>query len=169
MTLIRDIGLATGDPFLLFKNTRQFECKIEGTEYDVYEFCLKEKMFDIFRAEVTIVSDRRLTSKDLLGKEAVSKIVGRVSDRLIHGKIREYEELPMKGRYHLYKITIVSDLWVLTQIRNLRIFQNMTVPDIIREVFKTSRIFVEYYAIRLMGTYSLGNTAFNIEKPTWIS
>jgi type VI secretion system secreted protein VgrG len=154
MTLIRDIGLATGDPFLIFKNMRQFECKIEGTEFDVYEFSLEEKMFDIFRAEVTIVHDRRFKSEDLLGKEVVSKIKGRVSDRLIHGKIREYEELPMKGRYHLFKVIVVSDLWILTQIRNLRIFQNITVPDIIREVFKTSRIYPEYYAIRLMGTYS---------------
>ncbi|MFA6008763.1 MAG: type VI secretion system tip protein TssI/VgrG [Desulfobacteraceae bacterium] len=153
MMLIRDIGLATGDPFLLFKNTRQFECEIEGEAFDVYEFSLKEKMFDIFRAEVTIVHDRRFKSEDLLGKKVVSKIVGRVSDRLIHGKIREYEELPMKGRYHLFKVIVVSDLWILTQIRNLRIFQNMSVPDIIHEVLKTSRIFVGYYAIRLMGTY----------------
>lgn len=153
MTLIRDIGLATGDPFLLFKNTRQFECEIEGKEFDVYEFHLKEDLFSSFKAEITLVSDRRLESSELLGKNVRSKIEGRVSERYIHGHISEYEELPMRKGYHLFKITIVSELWVLTQIKTIQIYQNMTVPQIIEEVFKSSRILFDNYSLRLIMKY----------------
>ncbi|MFA6012434.1 MAG: type VI secretion system tip protein TssI/VgrG [Desulfobacteraceae bacterium] len=154
MTLIRDIGLATGDPFLLFKNTRQFECEIEGEEFDVYEFHLKEDLFSSFKAEITIVSDRRLESSELLGKNVRSTIEGRVSERYIHGHISEYEELPMRKSTHLFKITIVSELWVLTQIKTIQVFQDMTVPEIIEEVFKSSRILFDNYTLRLIMKYN---------------
>jgi len=39
------------------------------------------------------------------------------------------------GRYHRYSATVHPWLWFLTRTADCRIFQEMTVPDIIKKVF----------------------------------
>jgi type VI secretion system secreted protein VgrG len=40
-----------------------------------------------------------------------------------------------KGKSYLYRATVHPWLWFLTRASNCRIFQNMTVPDIVKQVF----------------------------------
>jgi type VI secretion system secreted protein VgrG len=150
MALDIDPGLVSGDPFYLFKNTRQFEFETGGTTFDVYEFHLREKLFDTFRAELTIVHSRYIQENEFLGKSAKVKLIGRSSERVLHGMVCEYRELSSRRDYYLYKVVVVSDLWPMTRIRNLRIFQDMTIPGIIEEVLADSRISKGSYDVRLI-------------------
>ena len=153
MALELDKALATGDPFLIYANVRQLECELGGKPFDVYKFQAEEDMFSSFTARVTVVANRRLESRDILDKYARVKVKGMHSDRDFHGMVVTFEELSTRGKYYLFRATVVSDLWVLSRIRNLRIFQHLTVPQIIEEVLKTSRIFPGRYDMRFKHKY----------------
>ncbi len=154
MTLERDPALASGDPFLLFRNVRQFEIAIDGQNHDVYEFHLEEDLFSSYRAELVIVPERHLSPDDLLRKRVKGSIRGRSSIRYYYGLITEYEELPSRGRYRLFRIVVEPELFALTRSRNIRIFQKMTVPQIVEEVLKGGRIFEGTYTMELAENYA---------------
>src|SRR5688500_710891 len=41
----------------------------------------------------------------------------------------------MQGRYYEYKVVLKPWFWLLTRTKDCRIYQNKTVPEIIKEVF----------------------------------
>jgi type VI secretion system secreted protein VgrG len=160
-------SLSAGDPFLLYKNVRQFECRIDKDPFDVYELHVEEDLFSSFTATVTLVAERRLESRDLLGKTARVTLRSRTAKRYFHGMVCEYEELPVKRQSRLYKVTVVSELWALTRIRNVRIFQDMTVPQIIEEVLKDSRIFPGRYEMKTRMSYAPREYCVQYRETNW--
>ena len=125
-----DTVLAACDPSSLFKNARQFECRVDGKPYDVYEFYASEELFYLYAVTVTLVSDRPLERSGFPGKTALIRVKGRTSQRFFHGIVSQCEELPARRTSHLYALTLVPELWHLTQTRNVLIFQDMSVPEI---------------------------------------
>ena len=61
-----------------------------------------------------------------------------------------------------YRATLVPWLWFLTRTSDCRIFQNMTVPDIIKQVFRDQG-FTDFKD-SLTGTYTPGRTACSTAK-----
>ncbi len=168
MALDLDNAMETGDPFLLFRNVKQFECSVGGAAFDVYELRADEDLFSSFAATVTLVSRRRLETKELLGKTARVRLRGRkMSERFFHGMVNEYEELPMRRSYKLYRIRVVSELWALTRISNVRIFQDMTVPEIIEEILKDSRIFPGRYKMNMRMSYAPREYCVQYRETNW--
>ncbi|MGC1953446.1 MAG: type VI secretion system tip protein TssI/VgrG, partial [Gammaproteobacteria bacterium] len=55
--------------------------------------------------------------------------------RYFNGYVTRFAQIGMHGRYHLYHATVRPWLWFLTCTANCRIFQEKTVPDIIKLVF----------------------------------
>jgi type VI secretion system secreted protein VgrG len=73
--------------------------------------------------------------KQVLGNPVVIRISQRDgTTRYIHGIINSFIQGNRTERFTHYKATIVPPLWLTTQRRQSRIFQQKTVPDIIREV-----------------------------------
>ena len=69
---------------------------------------------------------------DLVGQEACLSIADRSgASRLVHGVIREMEQLHTANLRTCYRCTLVPRLWFLGSRRNHRIFQHKSVPDII--------------------------------------
>jgi type VI secretion system secreted protein VgrG len=56
--------------------------------------------------------------------------------RYINGFVSRFTEAEADSRFTYYQAEIVPWLWFLTRTADCRIFQNMTVPDIITTVFK---------------------------------
>jgi type VI secretion system secreted protein VgrG len=73
---------------------------------------------------------------DILGKNVTVK-VELAGDKLRHfnGYVTRFAQVGMRGRYHAYQATVRPWLWFLTRRANCRIFQQMTVPDILKKVF----------------------------------
>ncbi|MFL6564271.1 MAG: type VI secretion system Vgr family protein [Burkholderiales bacterium] len=56
-----------------------------------------------------------------------------------------------KGKSYLYRATVHPWLWFLTRASNCRIFQNMTVPDIVKQVFGDYSFAT--FELKLTGSY----------------
>lgn len=81
--------------------------------------------------EPTIVA-----ANDLLGKVAVVKIIQPdETSRYFHGICNRFSQGSRNGRFTFYNITVVPQVWILTQHIQSRIFQHKTVKQILAEVF----------------------------------
>jgi type VI secretion system secreted protein VgrG len=56
--------------------------------------------------------------------------------RYFNGYVTRFSRQGVHRDYHVYSATVRPWLWLLSQPSNCRIFQNKTIPDIIKEVFR---------------------------------
>jgi type VI secretion system secreted protein VgrG len=72
-------------------------------------------------------------------------------ERWFHGFITDFSYAPPRDTYARYEATIRPWFWFLTQTADCRIFQEMKVLDIIKEVFSDNGM--QDYEVKLSGTY----------------
>ena len=73
---------------------------------------------------------------DLLGKNVTITVELRDGgSRYFDLYVTRFSQGGMVGRYHEYRLTLRPWLWFLTRTSDCRIFQDKTVPDIVKEVF----------------------------------
>jgi type VI secretion system secreted protein VgrG len=78
-----------------------------------------------------------LKPEDLLGKPVTVTVALRQdSKRHFHGYVTRFGLGAHRGRYHGYQATVRPWLWFLTRTSDCRIFQEQTVPDIVKKVFE---------------------------------
>ncbi len=78
-----------------------------------------------------------LKPEDLLGKPVTVQIQLRdATQRFINGYVTRFGIGAHRGRYFAYQATVHPWLWFLTRTSDCRIFQNETVPDIVKEIFQ---------------------------------
>jgi len=97
----------------------------------------EEEVSRLFEFQVVAVTeDVSVSADDLLGTNAaVSVEVAEGSKRWFHGVVASFGIEGADGRKISYRLTLRPWLWLLTRRANLRIFQEMTAPDIIKEIF----------------------------------
>jgi len=73
---------------------------------------------------------------DILGKNVTLKVaLPDESTRFFNGYVTRIAQGGTYGRYNRYFVTVRPWLWFLTRTADCRIFQDMKVPDIIKQVF----------------------------------
>jgi type VI secretion system secreted protein VgrG len=74
---------------------------------------------------------------DLLGKSLTVKVELRSGGayRYFNGYVTRFSQGGRVGRYYQYRMTVRPWLWFLTRTADCRIFQEKTVPEIVKEVF----------------------------------
>ena len=78
-----------------------------------------------------------LKPEDLLGKPVTVQIQLRDgAQRFVNGYVTRFGIGAHRGRYFAYHATVHPWLWFLTRTSDCRIFQNETVPDIVKEIFQ---------------------------------
>ncbi|WP_434391093.1 type VI secretion system Vgr family protein [Melittangium boletus] len=108
-------------------------------ELAVVGFEADEHLSQPYSVEVTLAapSDVEVDDKSLLGQDALLKVqLGDGTARLFHGLVARVTRwdagrAPEQQRYH---VTVVPRLWMLRHTRRSRIFQEMSVPDIVHQV-----------------------------------
>jgi len=114
----------------------------------------EERVSDLFRFElILLTSDAGFTMDSLLDKPAVVTInLHDDTDHNFHGIINHIEEVEARVEGLVaYRATMVPWTWLLNMFDDCRIFQNMSVPDIVQKVF-SDRGFTDY-ANRATGSY----------------
>src|SRR5215212_3686246 len=97
----------------------------------------REEMSRLFEYQLDLLSDKEdIKLDDILGKNVTIKL-GLPEDetRYFNGYVTRFAQGGMYGRYHRYVATVRPWLWFLTRTADCRIFQEMKVPDIIKQVF----------------------------------
>jgi type VI secretion system secreted protein VgrG len=96
-----------------------------------------EELGRLFAYEVSALSVRPdINPGELLGKDITVTIELRGGgSRAWNGHVTRFAQGAMLGRFHAYRMIVRPWLWFLTRRTDCRIFQDKTVPDIVKDVF----------------------------------
>ena len=100
---------------------------------------IHEQMGRLFQIEVDLITDDTdINFDDLIGQNATIRLDLPTSDdpRYFNGFISRMTQTRNEDGYAQYHATLVPWLWFLTRTADCRIFQQMTIPDIVEQVFK---------------------------------
>ena len=91
----------------------------------------------LFTFSVELLSENSSISFDQIVGQKVCISINRLDgdQRYINGFISRFSQSGADGRFTHYHAEVVPWLWFLTRSAACRIFQNMTVPDIVTKVF----------------------------------
>ncbi|HEY6642892.1 type VI secretion system Vgr family protein [Povalibacter sp.] len=97
-----------------------------------------EQLGQPFDIDLDLLSpDESLDFDDLLGREiTLSVLLDSGEPRHFHAYIAEFAQVGRLGDYATYRARAVPWLWFLTRTADCRIFQNLSVPEIVKQVFK---------------------------------
>lgn len=109
-----------------------------------------------FRYTVEMLSeDPDVPLEELIGENVTIRLnhadEGEGEPRYFNGIVADLRQLEPNAGLHRYEATVVPWLWFLTQVADCRIFQQLTVPEILAKVFKTHGF--EDFEERLSGNY----------------
>jgi type VI secretion system secreted protein VgrG len=114
------------------------ESKLGKNELLLESFTGSEGISQLFSYQLELLSEnKRIKFEDILGQEISFGVQGteeRGRPRFIHGIVTAFAQLPDTSRLSRYRAIVSPKLWILTQKQNCRIFQDLNVPDIIKEV-----------------------------------
>jgi type VI secretion system secreted protein VgrG len=93
-----------------------------------------------------------LKPEDLLGKPVtVTMLLRDDAKRYVNGFVTRFGLGAHRGSYYSYQATVSPWLWFLTRTADCRIFQDLSVPDIVKKVFEDSG--VANFEFKLFRTY----------------
>ncbi|MDP3822216.1 MAG: type VI secretion system tip protein TssI/VgrG [Burkholderiales bacterium] len=87
--------------------------------------------------DVTVLGkDPNISADKLLGKAVtVSVLMRDETTRELSGYVTRFTQSGTDGAFYVYQMTVRPWLWMLTRTADCRIFQDMSVPDIVKSVF----------------------------------
>ncbi|KJH80728.1 type VI secretion protein ImpA [Pseudomonas fluorescens] len=97
-----------------------------------------EELGRLFNYELQLHSlDNAIDLNQVLGKPmCVSVQLDGGGERHFHGIVARFSQNVDQGQFASYQATLRPWLWLLTRTSDCRIFQNLTIPQIIKQVFR---------------------------------
>lgn len=135
-------------------DTSRFDCKIAGSHFLVVDFVAKERISIPFEVDLSLASEEEVKFDNVVGKSATLIIHGDPGDRYFHGIVNKFIQTGTDGRFYLYRARIVPQIWLLALRQDCRIFQQKTVPDIVKEVLENAGVTGDLFDFRLQGSYA---------------
>ena len=129
-------------------------------ELRVFSFSGREEMSRPFHFQIALIADKPdIELESLIGEPALLTLHGQGGDALtaytrhVHGVIERFEQVSMGPKKSRYEAVLVPTILPLRYTRNNRIFQQMTVPDIVEKVLKDGGIPGDGLKKLLQGSY----------------
>jgi type VI secretion system secreted protein VgrG len=137
-------------------NDARFLFKISGVtpELLVVRFVLEEEVSVPYELSVELACDDEVKMDDALGKEGFLTLTGDGGDRIVHGVVDRFEHTGNRGRFGLYRARVVPYLQWLSLESDCRIFQNKSVPDIVKQILQDSKLPTDRFDFRLKESYA---------------
>ncbi|HWS12628.1 MAG TPA: type VI secretion system tip protein VgrG, partial [Rhodocyclaceae bacterium] len=97
----------------------------------------REETSRLFEYEIDLLSRKADVDLDkiLAANVTVKLELPEGKTRHFNGYVTRFAQVGMFGRYHLYRAVVRPWLWFLTRGANCRIFQDLSVPEIVKKVF----------------------------------
>jgi type VI secretion system secreted protein VgrG len=142
-------------PMRLDANRTWFSFSANDGAFGVYAFSGQEASGEPYEFSIELVSrSANVDVTGLLGTDACLSIADLSgAKRLVHGVIRKMEQLHTANRFTHYRAILVPRLWFLGQIIDHRIFQNLSVVEIIQQLLQEQGFAAESTDFRLFQTY----------------
>ena len=126
-----------------------------------------ESISELFRFQLQLALDDLEADFDaILGKPARLRIEGREGTRYVNGIVSRFEQSGEPTRLTQYSAELVPRVWLLQHRHNSRIFQEMSVKDIIEKVLKDAHIPPDEYEFKLQRIIRHANIASSTGNPT---
>jgi type VI secretion system secreted protein VgrG len=138
-------------------DTQWFTFESPGeTDFRVYAFSGTEEVHKPYEYEIELVHDSpRVDFAELLRKPACLGIADKSGGvRHVHGIIRDLSQLHSTKYHTHYRCLLVPRLWFLGLTTDHRIFQNMSVPQIIEQILKEQNFTGDSYAFKCFFDYA---------------
>ncbi len=99
---------------------------------------MTEELGRLFTIDLELLSTtENISFEDLLAQKVTVRLdITEDEKRFFNGHVSRFSQFGNQGSYAVYQATVHPWLWFLTQTSDCRIFQQKTVPDIIKEVFR---------------------------------
>ena len=96
-----------------------------------------EELSRLSEFEIDLLSEKNdISPNKILGKNVTVKLERQDdSTRYFNGFVTRFQQIGFHGSYHAYHATVRPWFWFLTRTADCRIFQDKTVPEIIKQVF----------------------------------
>ncbi|MCW5753955.1 MAG: type VI secretion system tip protein VgrG [Phycisphaeraceae bacterium] len=115
-----------------------FRCALGDNALLLHAFHGVERLGRLFQYDLELLSEHtRIDPNKLLGQPACVRVDTPHGDRWFHGIVTRFVVARSDSHLHTYRATLRPWLWMLTRTTDCRIFQDMTVPQILTEVFRT--------------------------------
>ncbi|MDF0673894.1 MAG: type VI secretion system tip protein TssI/VgrG [Nitrospira sp.] len=104
-------------------------------KFRIVRFEGSEGLSEIFRFSLDLASsDQKIDFDQIVGQPALLTARGTKGTRFVHGLVSLFEQTGKEGKWALYRAEVVPAIWKLGLRANCRIFQEKTIPDIIKQV-----------------------------------
>lgn len=103
-----------------------------------YRMTATEELGRLFRFELDLLSrEPDIAFDDILGQNVTVRLaLADDQKRYFNGFVSRFSQEGFLDEFHVYSATVHPWLWFLTRTADCRIFQEETVPDILKKVFK---------------------------------
>lgn len=97
-----------------------------------------EKLGRLFEYNLELASEnRQIKAEDIVGKNVTIRLdLGAGRTRYFNGHVSSFSQLTSAGQLARYRTVVVPWLWFLSRTADCRIFQEKTVPEIIKQIFR---------------------------------
>jgi type VI secretion system secreted protein VgrG len=135
--------------------TAKFMFQICDTKHStiVENFSIREQISEPFVITTNLVSELEIDSHEVLEKEALLTITSNSESRYFHGIISNFKFSGESHRFYMYEVTVVPTVWLLDLNKNYKIFQRMSVIDIVTQLLEENQVFSDAYIFKLESTY----------------
>jgi type VI secretion system secreted protein VgrG len=137
------------------RETDEISFKVQGLSSKLYVVKLEgeEAISDLFRFDFTLSSDdAQIALSDVVGKPATLTFHDD-KQRHVNGVVSRFEHTHDHALVSFYRLTLVPKAWRLQHRHDCRIFQAVTVPEIIEKVLKDAGLGSGDYALQMSGSY----------------
>jgi type VI secretion system secreted protein VgrG len=121
----------------------------------VVDFIGQEEISQPFRFDLNLVSeDPEIDFADVMNKPATLTMMREDEPMKIHGLISDFQQGGRTADWVSYRVTVVPRIWLLSLYYQSRVFQNMTVEDIVKKVLEDAGFTSDDFRFVLSGSYT---------------
>ena len=97
-----------------------------------------EELGRVYEYNLELASENhQIKAEDIVGKNVTIRLdLGAGRTRYFNGHVNRFTQLTTAGQLARYRAIVVPWLWFLSRTADCRIFQNKTIPDIIKQIFR---------------------------------
>ena len=134
------------DPYLQDKRFLFVETPLGPNKLLLESYTGEEGVSQLFSFQLELLSENNgIDFAALLGRKIHFGVAGPegATKRHIHGIVTSFAQLPSRERLARYRAAVSPAVWKLTRKQNSRIFQKVTVVDILKKVLETHDVVYE--------------------------
>src|SRR4029077_19449056 len=100
-------------------------------------FAGEEGMSRLFNFHLDLLSEKNdIAMADMVGQQVTFSVsLEDGSNRYFNGYVSQFAQAGSAVQFTHYQMQVVPWMWFLTRNADCRIFQNLTIPDILQEIF----------------------------------